>query len=169
MAPASRQRSPRRSWRPGPGRGRKGYSELDLAALAVVVYAWFRSAWVAVAFAGVLLVVLWLAFVHPTSCDVENKNGRGSCENTAYGALRACHLPAHKRAKRDALWAYLGLRNPGRRWRIMWSRSPSPVGRHSPAPGSASPTLTRPLYDGLMLVAAVVSAAGAVIALVIDH
>jgi len=167
MAPASRHRPSRRGWQPTPRRGRKGSSELELVALAVFAYAGFREAWVAFAFAGILVLLLWLGFVHPTSCDVENKNGRGSCENTAYGALRACHLPAHRRAKRDALWAYVGLRNPGRRWRIMWSRGQS-VGRRSPVPDSRPATLTRPVYDGVMLIAAVVSTAATVIALAIQ-
>jgi hypothetical protein len=147
---------------------RKGQSDLDLVAFGGLAFLAYRGAWVALAAGFVLLVNVWLAFVRKTPCDVENKSGRGACGNDARGALRACYRSEHKRAKRDALFALFGLDNPGRRWRIMWSRDRSPGGRRSPLPTSVPPKVTRPLHDALVLVATVVGSIAAVVSTVID-
>jgi hypothetical protein len=147
---------------------RKGESELDLVAVGGLAFLAYRGAWVALATGFALLVIVWLAFFRRTPCDVENKNGRGACGNDARGALRACYRSEHKRAKRDALFALFGLENPGRRWRIMWSRDRSPGGRRSPLPTSVPPRVTRPLQDAVVLVATVAGSIAAVITTVTD-
>ena len=70
----------------------------------------------------------------------------------------------HKRAKRDALGGMFGLRNPEIKYRIMWAEQHSSYGRVSPQPEKTpEPKVTRPLYDGTMLGATVLSAVVAAI------
>jgi hypothetical protein len=153
---------------PAGRRRRKGQSELDLVAFGSLAFLAYRGAWIAMSAGFVLLVIVWLAFVRRTPCDVENKSGRGACGNDARGALRACYRSEHKRAKRDALFALFGLDNPGRRWRIMWSRDRSPGGRSSPPPSTVPSKVTRPLQDALMLVATVAGSIATIITTVIQ-
>jgi len=117
-----------------------------------------QRGWPALAALWILALLLWLAFFMKTQCDVETERGEG-CGNGARGRLRACHLAKHKRAKRDALWAMFGLRNPERRYRIMWAEQHSAYGRVSPQlEKPPEPKITRPVYDGTMLGATVLSA-----------
>jgi hypothetical protein len=90
------------------------------------------------------------------------------CGNPTSGRLRACHLVKHKRAKNDALWAMIKLRNPAMHYRVMWSRPRSSYGRESPQLEEESPRLMRPVYDGTMLAATVVAAAVAVVTLALQ-
>jgi hypothetical protein len=113
-----------------------------------------RKEWPALAILWIFVLVLWLAFFKPTQCDVEKDNGEG-CGNPAHGRLRACHLVKHKRAKHDALWAMFKLKNPAIRYRIKWAQPRSSYGRVSSQTEESEPKLTKPLYDGTMLVATV--------------
>jgi hypothetical protein len=127
-----------------------------VAVLSVIFIA--QRGWFALAVLWIFALVLWVAFLKPTQCDVEKDNGEG-CGNPAHGRLRACHLVKHKRAKNDALWALFKLKNPATRYRIMWAQPRSSYGRVSPQPEkSAEPKVTRPLYDGTMLGATALSA-----------
>jgi hypothetical protein len=127
-----------------------------VAILSVIFIA--QRGWFALAVLWIFALVLWLAFFMKTQCDVETEKGEG-CGNGARGRLRACHLTKHKRAKRDALWGMLGLRNPERKYRILWAEQHSSYGRVSPQPEKAQePKVTRPLYDGTMLGATALSA-----------
>jgi len=132
-------------------RSRRG--GLSLGSLVVLILSLVfiaQKGWLALAALWILTLLLWLAFLKPTQCDVEKDNGEG-CGNTAHGRLRACHLVKHKRAKNDALWALFKLKNPAIRYRIMWAQSRRNYGRASPEPEESTPKLTRSLYDGTML------------------
>ena len=85
-----------------------GLSFGGLTALLSLVFIAQRG-WLALAVLWIFALVLWLAFLKPTQCDVEKDNGEG-CGNPAHGRLRACHLVKHRRAKHDALWAMFKLR-----------------------------------------------------------
>jgi hypothetical protein len=113
------------------------------------------------------VLVLWIAFFKKTQCDVETKSGE-ACGNDAYGRLRACHLTKHKRAKRDALWAMIGRRNPASRYRILWAQPRSSYGRESPRLEESSPKVMKPVYDGTMLAATVVGSVATVLALALQ-
>ena len=140
------------------GLGLGSFVVLVLSLLAV-----YRKDWPALAILWIFALVLWVAFFKPTQCDVETRNGEG-CGNPARGRLRACHLVKHKRAKHDALWTMLKLKNPAIRYRVRWVQPRSSYGRESPQPETPEPRLMRPLYDGTMLVATVVGAAVTVVA-----
>jgi hypothetical protein len=131
--------------------------------LALSLLAVYRKDWPALAILWIFALVLWVAFFKPTQCDVETRNGEG-CGNPARGRLRACHLVKHKRAKHDALWTMLKLKNPAIRYRVMWAQPRSSYGRESPQPETTPPRLMKPLYDGIMLAATVVGAAVTVVA-----
>ena len=133
-----------------------GLSFGGLMALLSLVFIAQRG-WLALAVLWIFALVLWLAFLKPTQCDVEKDNGEG-CGNPAHGRLRACHLVKHKRAKHDALWAMFKLKNPAIRYRIKWAQRRSSYGRVSPQAEESEPKVTRPLYDGTMLAATVVGA-----------
>lgn len=125
-----------------------------------------RRAWPALTIFWIFVLVLWVAFFKPTQCDVEKDNGEG-CGNRAHGRLRACHLVKHKRAKHDALWAMIKLKNPAIRYRIKWAQPRSSYGRVSPQAGESQPKVTKPLYDTTMMGATVLMTflAGATFAL----
>lgn len=121
-----------------------------------------------VAFLWILVLVLWLAFFKKTQCDVETNEGTG-CGRDARGRLRSCGLVKHKRAKHDALWRVFGLRNPAIRYRIMWAQERSSYGRISPqAKDESTPKITRPLYDGTILVATIASPLIAVVTPILE-
>jgi hypothetical protein len=123
-----------------------------------------RRAWPALAILWIFSLILWIAFFKKTQCDIELDNGEG-CGNTAYGRLRACHLVKHKRAKNDALWAMMKLKNPAMRYRIKWAQPRSSYGRESPRLEEESTQVTHPMYDGTMLAATVIGSIVAVITL----
>ena len=134
---------------------RNGLSFGSLIVLVLSLIFIAQRGWLALAALWILTLVLWLAFLKPTQCDVEKDNGEG-CGNPAHGRLRACHLVKHKRAKNDALWAMFRLKNPAIKYRIMWAQPRSSYGRVSPqAEEESEPKLTKPLYDGTILVATV--------------
>jgi hypothetical protein len=110
-------------------------------------------------------VVLWLAFDKWTLCDVEKTDGQ-PCGNRVRGKLRAC--PWHGRQKRDAIWAYLGLTNPGQQYRIMWARATGQPANITPAPAAATPQVLNPLYHAVILIATVAGPLIAVAALVVQ-
>lgn len=110
--------------------------------------------------AGVAALSFWLGVVIPTKCDYPKSRGGQPCLNDVHGQLRGCRH--HRRAKRDAVWRRLGLRNPGEFFRIDWSEatdtsvSPEPgrtmpqyVGKRPPTPGYA--------YHAVMLACSVLS------------
>ena len=140
---------------------------LSLGATVVLIGSLFliaRKAWPALAVFLIFTTVVWVAFFKKTQCDIELDNGEG-CGNTAYGRLRACHLVKHKRAKHDALWAMMRLKNPAVRYRIKWAQSRSSYGRESVRPEEEAAKVTHPFYDGTMLGATVIGAVVAVVTL----
>lgn len=127
-----------------------------------------QGRWPASAILWILVLVLWLTFFKKTRCDVETNEGTG-CGRDARGRLRSCGLVKHKRAKNDALWRAIGLRNPAIRYRIMWAQEHSGYGRVSPqAEEGSEPKVTRPLYDGTMLAATLASPAIAVVTFIVQ-
>lgn len=141
------------------GKRRRKPTETSLGGLAGVIAVgliWEGSR-VTLILLAVLFPLVWMGFFKSTLCDVETKTRGEACGNPARGHLRACHL--HKRDKRDALWALLGMTNPGARYRVIWARRGSGHGRTSPAPEEVSPRVARPWYDGTMLVATIVGSA----------
>jgi len=137
-----------------------GASVILLGSLFLVA----RRAWPALTVFLLFIVLLWVAFFKRTQCDVETDAGKG-CGNLARGRLRACHLVKHKRAKNDALWAMMKLRNPAVRYRIKWAQPRSSYGRESPQLEEESARIMHPLYDGTMLGATVTAAIVAAITL----
>lgn len=139
---------------------------LFLATLLLAArHAWV--AWVALAILWVFVLVLWVAFFKRTQCDVETGAGEG-CGKNARGRLRACDLVKHKRAKNDALWRLVGLRNPASRYRVKWAEPRSSYGLESPQVEESPPRLMKPGYDRTMLVATVVGSVATVIALTLQ-
>jgi len=134
----------------------------SLVLLALTMLLVYRKELALLVMLWIFAFILWLAFFKRTACDVEKDNGEG-CGNIAYGRLRACHLPKHRRAKHDALWAMFKLKNPAIRYRVKWAQPRSSYGRVSPQPETPPARLMRPLYDGTMLVATVAGALVAVI------
>jgi Ca2+/Na+ antiporter len=126
-----------------------------------------REAWTVLIVLWLFALVLWVAFFKQTQCDVETAAGRG-CGNPAHGRLRACHLVKHKRAKHDALWAMVNLRNPAMRYRIKWAQPRSSYGIESPQIEEATPHLMRPVYDGTMLAATILVAIAAITTLALQ-
>jgi hypothetical protein len=47
-----------------------------------------------------LALLLYYLFAAPTTCGVVHSDGKGTCDENAYGVLRACWREAHKRKKR---------------------------------------------------------------------
>ena len=89
------------------------------------------------------------------------------CDRGVRGKARGCW--DHGRWKRDAMFAVIGRRNPGQRFRVMWSApgvSPIPVhtGRAREMESQAA-NASRGAYNLVMLIATVVSAIAAVAAL----
>jgi hypothetical protein len=143
----------------------------DLTTLVIagaVVYAIWREAlplvvWILLATA---VVFGWITLAMPTYCDVETIRG-GPCRRGVYGKLHACRT--HARDKRDALFAYVNLKNPGLLFRRIWPAteyesasggqvvtSPSHVKR-------AKETERRTAYDVAMLLVAVISAVAGIV------
>ncbi len=113
-------------------RRRAGRGSLGTAVVVVVsLFLASRKAWPALVIVWIFALVLWVAFFRSTACDVETKDGDG-CGNPAHGALRACHLTKHKRAKHDALWRIFGRSNPAIQYRIKWAQQRSNYGRETP-------------------------------------
>jgi hypothetical protein len=133
--------------------------------VAVITYANYGNAlaiWMGIGVA----IIMWMAFVMPTYCDVQNKTDGEGCGNPVRGKLRACRL--HKRQKHDALWAMFRLRNPAQRYRVMWARASSRHPNVTPSPADATPRVLNPLYDGAMLVATVIGSIATVFALMVQ-
>ncbi|MCA1694125.1 MAG: hypothetical protein LC749_05010 [Actinobacteria bacterium] len=145
---------------------RKRGGLLQRLAFVVSVFLTVHRAWVALGLFLMLSLVLWISFFRRTICDVETKARNDGCGNPVRGRLRGCYL--HRREKRDALCALLGLRNPGRRYRVMWTRPGSTYGRATPSPQVEEPHLGRPLYDGTMLVATIIGSLGTLAALAVQ-
>jgi hypothetical protein len=116
---------------------------------------------------GVPAVLLfWLLFLMPTKCDYMTQRNK-PCDRSVRGKARGCW--DHGRWKRDAMFATIGRRNPGLRFRVMWSApsaSPSRVkARRVPDEESQAVNASRGSYNLVMLVATVLSAIAAVAAL----
>ena len=150
-------------------RRRRSGVGLSLSSCVIIVLSLIfiaQRGWLALTALWILVLVLWLAFFKKTQCDVETNEGTG-CGRDARGRLRSCGLVKHKRAKHDALWKVFGLRNPAIRYRIMWAQERSSYGRVSPqVEEKAEPKVTRPLYDGTLLVATLASPAIAIVAFI---
>jgi len=50
-----------------------------------------------------LTLLLYYLFAAPTICEVVHSDGKRTCDENAYGVLRACWREAHKRKKRQRL------------------------------------------------------------------
>lgn len=125
--------------------------------------------WIAFAFLVVFALTWWLGFERKTTCDVETEKGT-PCGDLAYGYLRACFRPRHKKIKRAALLSYIGIgkSNPS----IMWGRNSGPVhtlGARQPAPSNSVPADAALARGGfrecVTFLCCIVSAAVAVIGL----
>lgn len=74
-----------------------------LAAIAVpFLWLYYRIPAVVIFWASLALLLYYL-FAAPTVCGVVLSNGKGTCDDDAYGVLRACWRQAHKRKKRQQL------------------------------------------------------------------
>lgn len=81
-----------------------------------------------------LVLLLHYLFAAPTICGVIRSDGKGTCDENAYGVLRACWREAHKRKKRQRLLHR--LRHPLTR--------PSPETRAAVPRSTVGPT---PMYS----------------------
>lgn len=149
-------------------RGRRRRSLVGAVAVTGTLCTAAAEAWWALGFFWLSAALAWMAFCVHTVCDVENKSDGRPCGNNAYGKLLSCHLRSHRRAKLDALFAVIGQENPGRRYRVMWARTPMEHGRVSPAPQEGEARAIRPMYDISMLVATVGSFALAAVAFMVQ-
>lgn len=73
------------------------------AALAVPFLWLYYHIPAVVIFWASLALILYYLFAAPTICGVIRSDGKRTCDNDAYGVLRACSLEAHKRKKRQRL------------------------------------------------------------------
>lgn len=120
-----------------------------------------------------VVLPLWLLFAMPTACDFEVR-GRG-CVRGVRGKARGCFQ--HDRLKRDAIFAALGMRNPGMAFRVMWLDSTS-GGRAlggSPGAGSGTPGPTgdtanraQARYNTISIIVAAVGSVAGVLALILQ-
>lgn len=90
------------------------------------------------------------------------------CDRGVRGKARGCWT--HGRWKRDAMFAAMGGRNPGQRFRMVWS-APAPSARSSRSrpvgdAESREANASQGAYNLVMLIATLVSAVAAVVALV---
>lgn len=116
---------------------------------------------------GVPAVLLfWTLFLMPTKCDYMTQRNK-PCDRSVRGKARGCWT--HGRWKRDAMFAAFGRRNPGQRFRVMWS---APGGGQKPVPARRvrdddreTTNASRGGYNLVMLIATIVSAIAAVAAL----
>lgn len=147
------------------------------AAFVLITYALLRDrfglTFLIPAWTFVLLV--WVGLFMSTSCGCETLRGH-PCTKRARGKLGSCGIGNHGQKKRDAMWASVGLRNPGMAFRYMWVRqdvsaSGRRVGRSSARAdaGHSGPESTasakRGAYDLSMWFLTAVSAVAAVVAL----
>jgi hypothetical protein len=119
-------------------------------------------------FAVPAVFLFWLLFLIPTKCDYRTLRNK-PCDRGVRGKVRGCW--DHARWKRDAMFAAVGRRNPGERFRVMWSApgAPEPIVKQSQAVrGNDGPAAnaTRGTYNLVMLIATVVSAIAAMVALI---
>ncbi len=73
------------------------------AALAVPFLWLYYHIPAVVIFWASLALLLYYLFAAPTICGVVHSNGKGTCDENAYGVLWACWREAHKRKKRQRL------------------------------------------------------------------
>ena len=144
----------------------------DLVALGSagsVLYFTYQDAfpmisWLILAGAAVLC---WACLLMPTWCDYQTQRGT-PCTRRVRGKLRGCRQ--HSRLKRDAMFAAMGMRNPGMVIRVMWS-APDDLSRTSPVAQPCPVRQTEPALtkqsasDAIMLVATVVGSLASVVAL----
>jgi hypothetical protein len=131
---------------------------VGLILAVVLLYVLFRS-W-SVTFIVILAFTMCVLFFKETRCDVETSKGT-PCRRKVNGKFKGCH--DHGRDKRDAIWRIFRLNNPGRLFRIMWSRATGRPANITPIPVELQPRILNPVYDATLLVAAVVSAIATVI------
>ena len=125
-----------------------------------LLYTGAKQSWIAFGMICVLCLIIWWAFFRKSTCDVANSSSGRPCADIAYGCLRACYRPAHKRAKRRALLALLVPGNGA----VGASGSPrnlTAVGGTLPQP----PQVTRPIYDLTMLLVTFAGSAASVLAI----
>ena len=152
-------------------RSRKKETGIAGTLFAVSIFFLLGGNWVAFAFLLVFAASCWLGFERPTTCDVETGKGT-ACRDRAYGYLRACYRPDHKRTKRIALRSYLGLGRSNSS--IMWARNEGSVrtlGARQPPPDAVpdEAALARGgVRECVTFLCCVVSAAVAVAGLVVQ-
>lgn len=103
---------------------KKRSNQRDLATLTVaagvsyIVFREYPGLWFLVPL-WIAVVMIWILFRMHTWCDYDL--GPRNCTLQANGKLGGCRF--HKRLKRDAAWAAVGMRNPGLAFRITWMNS----------------------------------------------
>ncbi len=95
-----------------------------MAVVGFVAYFTIQDVWQAILyiFIGAVVISAWVLFFMDTYCDVVPIGKTKPCGNPAYGKIGSCYL--HRREKWDAIFAVIGLRNPGSAFRVAW-QSPS--------------------------------------------
>jgi hypothetical protein len=105
-------------------------------------------------------LMVWISFFKASYCMMENKTDREPCCIPVQGLLGTHRL--HRRQKHDALWAMLGLKSPGARFRVTFARS-VPQAHKTPVPDEVQPVLAN---SALSAAAAVATIGGFILSLV---
>lgn len=146
-----------------------------LLGIGLIVYVAFNphyGLWV-VTLLNLLLLLFWYLFLMPTKCDFE-VDGRG-CRLDVYGKVRGCER-YHSRDKLDAIYAVLGMRNPGAAFRVTWldgADGGRPLGagsgRNRIRSTDQDARRSQALFNTISLIVAIVGSAAGVLALFMDN
>ena len=136
-----------------------------LAALAVPFLWLYYHIPAVVIFWASLMLLLYYLFAAPTICGVVHSDGKGTCDENAYGVLRACWREAHKRKKRRRLLRR--LRHPFTRLPPV---TPAAVPRSTVGPASvySYTPLTQPSPRNLETVLSVMEVSISTLALIVS-
>jgi hypothetical protein len=132
---------------------------------------WITFWWLA--FAIAIGISLWVLFLKPTPCDVQNVSNGMPCSNNARGLLGACWVERHQQIKHNAVRARVTPRAWWARGRRIWTgqRLPQPTaGPAPPAAGSSAPPgrLCRDSYEWASLTCTVISTVTGLVALLVQ-
>lgn len=136
-----------------------------LAAFAVPFLWLYYHVPAVVIFWASLTLLLYYLFAAPTICGVVRSGGKGTCDENAYGVLRACWREAHKRKKRRRLLHR--LRHPLTR-PTPEGRTAVPRSRVGPTSGHSYTPPAQPSPIHLETVLSVVEVTISIVALIVS-
>lgn len=142
-----------------PERARAAAAFLTLVGVVAGVLLINLGAWVEAAFAEIWLLLIWEACARPTVCNVTGTATQQPCGDHAFGRLRACWRPEHKRVKHRVLLAWLTRPTTPAPGQPTWDRNNHPTTDQEL--GIPGPTPARILLFAVLITgaAALISAA----------